>query len=238
MLRKLISVSAEIGWFNTVLHGLNRLFATLGMPLRIIRYRFTAQPIAATSLLPPRRGTAIDVRMLAEGDPALSKLPLTPEVLRYRFGQGAVCFGAFLEGEVAGCLWFCFGRYDEDEVRCLYLTYPPEKTVWDFDVYVAPAARGGFTFVRMWDVANAYLRQRGVRWSLSRISAFNPGSLRAHARLGARPTSSVSFLKAGRWQLMLAGQAPFIHLSTGIGSTPALTIRAPCKPPMKPFCNS
>jgi hypothetical protein len=54
---------------------------------------------------------------------------------------------------------------------------PSGKAVWDFDVYVVPAYRLGYTFLKLWDTANAHLRSLGVRWTLSRISAFNAGSL-------------------------------------------------------------
>src|SRR3546814_8885793 len=58
---------------------------------------------------------------------------------------------------------------------------------WSSDVCSSDLAqRSGPAFGRLWDEANAFLRQQGVACSWSRISAFNPASLASHARLGAR----------------------------------------------------
>jgi len=103
--------------------------------------------------------------------------------------------------------------YSEDVVRARYLLPPSGKTAWDFDVYVVPEERLGFTFPRLWDTAYEYLREKGIRWSLSRISAFNPASLAAHRRLGARRIGSATFLLLGGAQLMLSSFRPYLHLS-------------------------
>ena len=44
----------------------------------------------------------------------------------------------------------------------------------------------------LWGKANQHLRNEGVEWSFSRISAFNPGSLHAHSKLGIRILFSAS----------------------------------------------
>ena len=125
------------------------------------------------------------------------------------------------------CLWLCLGPYDEDEVRCRFVCEPEENTVWDFDVYVCPEARAGFVFARLWDEANAFLGKRGIAWSISRISAFNPGSLASHAGLGARRTAAATYLKLGRWQIMVADVPPYVHLSTDPVSVPRLRVTPP-----------
>jgi len=94
-------------------------------------------------------------------------------------------------------------------------------------VYVDPAFRMGRLFARLWDTANRYLRERGVDWSLSRISAFNPESLQAHARLGLRRLGSATFVCAGRVQLAVLTMPPFVHLSLSPASRPTVRLRAP-----------
>lgn len=227
MIDKLRANIAELGGCNALLWCVGRGFGRLGLPVRFVRYYFVAQPVPDRPALGERRGRTIAVRRLAPDDPALAQLPLTQDVLDYRFGQGAVCFAAFNGAEVLGCLWFCFGTYREDEVRCLYRLQPAHMTAWDFDVYVSPPARGTFAFLRLWDEANAYLRARGARWSLSRISAFNPASLTAHARLGARRTGSALFLLAGPLQLAFLRRRPWLHLSGPRGGGPEIPVRAP-----------
>ncbi len=154
-------------------------------------------------------------------------LPLDEAVLAYRASQGAVCFAAFKEEDVIGCLWLCLSPYDEDEVRCRYRPAPAGEASWDFDVYLMPAHRSGLGFARLWDEANAYLRQRGIAFSWSRISAFNPTSLASHARLGARVAGQATFLRLGPCQLMLASLPPRWHLSFRPTDRPSITLQNP-----------
>jgi hypothetical protein len=216
----------ELGRFNALYWSFNRLFDGLRVPCRIYRYLFMAQPVATAPFLPSRLGQAIDIRILQPTDDALADLPIEGSVLRYRFAQNAVCFGAFQDNAIVGCLWLCLASYKEDEVRCRYKLSPENATAWDFDVYVAPAARGGFAFLKLWDAANAYLHAQGVTWSLSRISAFNPESLRAHQKLGARRFASAVFVQLGRLQLMVSPVRPCVHLSVSSSQTPTLALSA------------
>ena len=195
-----------------------------GTPFGVYAYRLVAQPVAPRPLLPPTRGRTIEIRMMERGDPAFAGLPLTAAVLDYRFGQGAVCLGAFKGGVAIGCLWLRLGPYLEDEVRCRFV---PRDASWDFDVYLHPEHRVGFGFARLWDEANAYLRARGLAWSISRISVLNTKSLAAHDKLGIRPLGTAAFVKLGALQVMLATLAPFVHVSLSAASAPTLVLQAP-----------
>jgi hypothetical protein len=195
-----------------------------GTPFGLQVYRLVAQPVLAKSLLPPSRGRTIEVRLMERGDPAFAALPLTQAVLNYRFDQGAVCLGAFKGGNVIGCLWLCLGPYLEDEVRCRFV---PEGASWDFDVYLHPEHRVGFGFARLWDEANAYLRARGLHWSISRINVLNTKSLAAHDKLGIRTLATAVFMRLGPLQIMLTDIAPFIGLSLSEVSAPTLRLHAP-----------
>lgn len=227
MFRKFNAATAELGRLNAVLYAAGRLLSRLSGELRLYRYYIVAQPVPDQPLLPARRGRSIEVDRIGAGHRGFVRLPLTEDVITYRFAQDAVCFGAFRNGEIQGCLWLCLGPYDEDEVRCRFVREPEESTVWDFDVYVCPEARGGFVFARLWDEANAFLRERGIAWSISRISAFNPGSLASHTALGARRTATATYLKLWRWQIMVADVPPYVHLSTKAGSVPRLRVTPP-----------
>ncbi|GAA0596834.1 hypothetical protein [Caenispirillum bisanense] len=226
--RRLWATVEELGGGTAVLYWLHRAFLRLRLPLSLKRYLFVLQPVPAAPLLKPHRGRAIVVRPVAAGEPCLLDLPLTQAVLDFRFGQGAICFGAFIDDRIVGCLWLVLGPYDEDDVRCRFVRRPAALASWDFDVWVHPDHRSGFTFGRLWDTANAFLRERGVAWSASRISAFNVASLRSHAALGARVVGSATYLSAGRLQLMLSGFRPFLDLS--LRRRPALVIPVPDAP--------
>src|SRR3546814_5387739 len=127
-----------------------------------LRYHLVAQPVAAKPLLPAGRGRSIAVRRLDPRDPLLLALPLEETVLAYRAAQGALCFGAFKQDEIIGCLWLCLSGYEEDEVRCCYRLAPAGKASWDFDVYLAQATRRGLGIARLWDEANAFPPHRGA----------------------------------------------------------------------------
>ena len=197
-----------------------------GTPFGVHAYRLVAQPVAPKPLLPPARGRTIEIRRMEREDPGFAGLPLTQAVLDYRFGQGAVCLGAFKGGAVIGCLWLCLGPYLEDEVRCRFV---PQDASWDFDVYLVPEYRVGFGFARLWDEANAFLRAHGLHWSVSRISVINTKSLAAHDKLGTRTLGTTAYLRVGPAQLMLANLAPFIHLSFSTAGAPTLHLRAPAE---------
>lgn len=101
-----------------------------------------------------------------------------------RFGQGAECLALYCGDRVVATLWFLVGPYLEDEVRCRFVPLPAGQCSWDFDVFVDPAHRITGAFAALWDAADAELARRGVIASLSRISAFNPASLRGPGRPG------------------------------------------------------
>lgn len=209
------------GWFNTSLFILNKLLVSVSKGhMRLHRYYLIAQPVAKTPLLAQGRGKKIEVRLIQEEDEITQQFPRPSTAIRARFEQGAKCLAAFKEGRFIGFLWLLMGSYQEDEVRARYIPLPSGESAWDFDVYVAPDFRLGLTFLRLWDHANHILRENNVLWSCSRISAFNTGSLGAHARLGTLSLGSAVFFCAGPWQATFASISPYLHLSSHAGSFP------------------
>jgi len=209
------------GWFNLGLFVLNRIVVTLSRgSWRLYRYHLIAQPVASTALLPSGRGKKIEIRLIDEQDEVIAHFPRPAEAIKERFRQGAKCLVAFKEGQFAGFLWLLLGSYQEDEVRARYTPLPRKRAAWDFDVYVEPDSRLGFTFLRLWDEANKFLTCHGISWSCSRISAFNTGSLSAHARFGTLSLGSAIFFYAARWPITLASISPYLHLSSHPGSFP------------------
>lgn len=225
---RLRATVAELGGPNALLYWISRALARAGGAVRLHRYVFVLQPVPDGPLLKPHRGRTITIEPLTRDDPRLFELPLTRDVMDYRFDQGAACLAAMKDGRVIGCLWLCLGPYDEDEVRCRYVRQPEGVASWDFDVYVHPDHRAGFAFGRLWDAANALLRERGVRYSASRISAFNSASLRSHAALGARPVGRATFLRIGsRLQVMVSDLTPRLNVSWRADRPPRLIIPCP-----------
>jgi hypothetical protein len=193
----------------------------------LTKYNFMAQPVPAAGAR--IRSKDIVVSEVHAGDPRLVQFERTADELASRFAAGATCLAAWHGETLAGFLWFTERPYDEEEVRCTFRIDPRDRAVWDFDVHIVPRYRFGRTFALLWDSAFANLRVRGVRWSISRVTAFNPESMRAHQRLGARPTGWAVFFVWGSVHVTLSSlgglkcrwlqQRPF----------PVVQIRAPAE---------
>jgi hypothetical protein len=220
----------QLGWLNGILFLTSRVLEKLsGGSCKIVKYWVVAQPVA---LSPDRRQdrpvvARLRVELSSPSHPLVHHSPRPMEVIGRRFRDGAVCFVATFEGSFAGFLWIQQGPYEEDEVRCLFAPEPAQRVAWDFDVYVEPRFRLGRAFSELWSAAQRYLAERGYTWTMSRISAFNPQSLRVHERLGARKVASALFLLAGRLQISMLTKRPFVHVSMRARSRPTLRVAAP-----------
>jgi hypothetical protein len=221
-------VFAELGPLDASLYLASRILDKFsGGRIRLIKYHVVAQPVPGTGggVLRPDRNTRID--FAAPDSPLCVHFPRPPHVIGQRYASGAVCIAAESGGRFAGFLWLRRSGYDEDEVRCRYVLDDPERSVWDFDVYVEPSFRLGRTMARLWQAADRHLVAQGVQWSFSRISAFNASSLGAHARLGLVRCHTATFLLVGQSQLAFVPQWPFVHASLRDSQRPTIRLRAP-----------
>ncbi len=219
----------QIGWLNGIVYAL-ALFvqrASKGR-WRLFKYKIVAQAVPDVALC-GKRGRQIDVRCLRQAKDLPLGFPRPPEIIAMRYRQQARCLAAFREGHFAGWLWLCLGPYQEDEVRARFTPLAPDAA-WDFDVSVMPEHQLGLVFARLWDEANRLLTQAGVRWSCSRISAFNRASMAAHARIGTTHLGHAVFLCCGNWQWTVSTLAPHFHLSRSPDSFPQFRLETPCPP--------
>jgi hypothetical protein len=154
-------------------------------------------------------------------------MPARAQIKESRFDQGAVCLGTYKKGKLIGYVWLNFGPYREDEVRCLYTTGDESHSAFDFDIYLFPEHRMSLGFMAIWHGANEYLRDRGVAFTFSRMTRFNLGSRRAHARFGVKTVGRALFLRAWRCECMLATLPPYVYVSLSEGRGPTLTLREP-----------
>jgi len=216
VLKKWQKLCKEMGTYNALLYGLHRVLSAISRGRAgIERFIFVAQPVTAQPHIPPHKTTTSIVKTLSPGDPLLAQCMRPADVIEARFAQGAHCLAIVKDDQLQAAIWLIQHHYDEDVVRARFVLPPSGIAAWDFDVYVAPKYRLGFTFLRLWDAANAYLREAGVAWSYSRITAFNLGSLASHSRLGAKPFGSATFLTLGPIQIMISTLRPWLHLSLG-----------------------
>ena len=216
MLTKFRQLRTDMGTLNALLYGLHRVLSIVsGGRAGIERFIFVAQPVPDQPHIPSDKKTTSVVKTLLPGDALLAQCMRPEAVIAARFAQGAKCLAIVKDDQLQAAIWLIHGHSDGDVVRARFVLPRSGTAAWDFDVYVAPKYRLGFTFLRLWDAANAYLREAGVMWSYSRITAFNLGSLASHSRLGASPFGDATFLTLGPVQLMISTLRPWLHISLG-----------------------
>ena len=208
--QRLRSLVRELGASTAVLYLLDRLLGRISSKCGFYYYLFVAQPLADKPRLPLTRGKAFTFRLIQAPEPLLHSLGRPSAVIDERFAQGAKCLAATKNGGLAGCIWFVHGAYAEDEVSVDFLLPQDGCCVWDFDVFVAESERLGFLFAKQWDAFDALLKPQGIRYTVSRINAFNQRSIASHRSLGAQVCGQALFLRLGRFQWMLSNRRPFI----------------------------
>ena len=226
-IKNIINTFRELGVLNGFLYLAARSFNCCNNRCNLFKYYLVAQPVCETARLSGQRGKSIVVRRVEHKDAALKQMSRPVKTIEQRFAQGSICLGAFKGSELAGYMWLHFSAYPEDEVRCLFAPEPESDTAWDFDIHIFPKYRLGYTFSRLWDEADALLRARNIRWTMSRISAFNSASLASHLRMGLKSIGSAIYIVGFQYQLMLATIPPYLHFSSTPGSYPTLRLRAP-----------
>jgi hypothetical protein len=213
VLQRLTGAFREFGLPTGLLYVLSRALQTISPRLDLYVYELVVQPLPQEPLLPERLRDAFQIREIRAGNPDIDLMPARPDVKDSRFAQGAISLGAYRRNALIGYLWLCSVAYEEDEVRCTYVLASPERSMFDFDVYIFPEYRLGRGFMALWDGASDHLRARGIDYTFSRLSLFNLPSRRAHARLGSKRVASASFLKIGTVEVMFATIRPFLHVS-------------------------
>lgn len=213
MWRRLAGPFREFGWRDGALYSLDRVLRGVSANCGLYVYDLMVQPIGAEPLLAPQRLKNLRFSEIPRGHPDIDRMPAREDIKALRFEQGAKCLGVYRKEQLIGFVWLCFGAYDEDEVRCTYRLLQPDRSVFDFDLYVFPEHRMGTAFMAIWHGANAYLSERGIEHTFSRVTRFNLASRRSHAQLGAARTGVAAFLKLWRIELMGASVAPWFALT-------------------------
>lgn len=224
---RLKSVIADLGWITGTMFAFAEVLRRFCPFFSIAKYYVVAQPITEQRLLPANRGKDIEVLQIDHDHPLISQLPRPRDEIVRRFSGGARCFLATRRDRIIGHLWITRSPYREMVHRCEFAPQSPDRTAWDFDMWIAPDERLGLAFAKLWDQCNSYLRERGVAWTCSRVSAFNLASLKAHGRLGMRVMHTMIYLGAGSIELLIADVAPFCSLSFSPRTVPVIEVTAP-----------
>ncbi len=197
-------MAVQQGWTVAWLYAAHRVLTAVSKGRAgVVAYELVAQPVGAGKLDTVRDDPNTVIDIVTATDTLVHAFPRPLVVNQGRWAQGATCYAATVKGDFAGTIWIQKNLYQEDEVRCDFVL-PDPQTVWDFDVYVVPRLRLGRTMGRLWKAVDAALVRQGVRWTFSRISCFNPESLKAHSRLGAIAVGQIIVLRLGPIQCSYA----------------------------------
>ncbi len=172
-----------------------------GFGIGMDNFYLVVQPVPQKPLA-GRLGRNIEIRAIGPEDYREAWFPRPQKFIDLRFEQGARCWVAFKKGEAVGCIWIMPGAFREDIARIRVVPLPEGEAAWDFDIYIDESMRMGRLFGQLWDVASAWMREQGFRWTASRIDATNEASLRAHERLGARRALHVRIYQWAGFELL------------------------------------
>lgn len=223
MLNRVRDKVRSLGWTDTLWFIVDSLLrrASFGS-VKVIKYYFVAQPVSGVAANPARPLGGTRLYVATGADQIIGQARRPPQTLQSRFDQRSRCVVAERDSQLAGFIWLCPDSYREDEVRCVYRWAPAQDAVWDYDVFIAPPFRMGRLFSRLWERAHALLAAENVRRTLSRIDAFNAGSLAVHRKLGARDVARGWFMLIGPAQITISSVAPYWHVSLRDADAPQL----------------
>lgn len=218
----------ELGPRTGLLYLLHRLLQAISAGhARVVPYTFYAQPIGRGSVGSVRDDPNAQVDETLPGDEISRCFPRPADVNLQRWQAGSRCFHITVKDQFGGHIWISRDTHNEDEVRCRYVLPGGGTAVWDFDVYVEPRLRMGRTLARLWKAVDADLARQGVRWSFSRISRFNPGSVAAHQRLGAQPVGHATFIVMGQLEAALLPGSLLPQLTWASRNRPEVQLEPP-----------
>ncbi len=213
IIQKLIALFRELGFLVGVLYLFDKGLKQVSPNLRLLSHALMVQPISNKPLLPPSMKKIFEYREIKPGDKHLNNMPRPMTIIEYRFNQKAICLGLFKKEELIGYIWFCFNSYKEDEARCIYLLEPKNESVFDYDLYIFPEHRLGLAFIALWDEANRFLHERGIKQTYSRLTQSNIASHKAHEHFGWKRVAQAFYFKAWRFELMLTTTSPYLGFS-------------------------
>ena len=223
MFESLKKLHQELGTAPTLTYLSSRFLNKISRGLDVHHYIFYSQARLTESRLAIARRNRYEFIWLNQYDTILEQLERPKAVFEDRFQQGAICLAAVNNGLFLGCIWLLQRQYIEDEIRAIYRF--TDNAVWDFDVYIIPKKRLTPLFAALWDCADEWMKNQKIDYSLSRISAHNPASVKAHQSTGAKPVGWAIAVTLFNWQISFASTKPKLHISTTNKNAPTWLIK-------------
>ena len=206
MINRLKKLHKELGTVPTLSYLCGEILARCSNKFDLHHYHFYAQPVKTSSRVPVRKRGRYQFEWLDSYSEILDALGRPVNIIESRFKQGATCLVAKEDEKFLGCLWLVRYQYIEDEIRATYKF--PDYAAWDFDVYVIPKKRLTPLFAILWDIADSWMIERGIHYSLSRINAHNQNSVRSHESAGAIKIGWAIAINFYQWQFTISTHAP------------------------------
>lgn len=225
-MNKLRNLYVQLGFVDCFWYLVGRFLKMVVPCVSYHRYRLFSQKVL-TDISRKNIHPSVKIRQVGEKEYQVDWFSRPKNVIASRFAQNAICFVAFKNDDPVACLWIVMGSYMEDEVKCKFVPTPFNMTAWDFDVYIKPEYRLGRVFSYLWNEANRFMRMHDIKWTMSRIDAFNTQSMRSHKRMGAVCLGGLTFIGFGKFQLMISTVHPFLHVSLSDLSYPEIKLVAP-----------
>jgi hypothetical protein len=193
---------------GTPAYYLNRLFNLLKVG-QVNRYIFVQLEIENLPAIP----RSYEIVELCAGDHRLVPFAKADPVQSWRFGQGCICVGAIMGGELVGVAWLALAQFKEDEVRATYVLAP--DSAWDLGLEVGDEYRRTRAVLAVLGGLRQAMQARNIRRTVSRIADANVASLGLHEKLKAKRIGSAFFVRFGRMQICFSGllRAPHISFS-------------------------
>jgi hypothetical protein len=210
-MKRIKSLIQQLGYSSTASYLTSRaLVKFFGIYMQ--HYKFYSQPVHSKPRVARSKLDRYEFTWIDKPEKILDQLDRPKNIIEDRFNQGSICLIAKQQDSLQGCLWFVRSKYIEDDVRATY--YFSENRVWDYDVYVTPKKRFTILFAALWDTADAWMKEHNIASTLSRISVYNPQSIRSHEAAGAKQIGWMIAIVIKNWQLTISDRSPKLHFSS------------------------
>ena len=117
-------------------------------------------------------------------------LDLREAMVRDAFARGDACVGAFLEGRLAGYVWFAYEQAPHvNGVR----VQVPSQAIYRFKSFVRPACRGRGIAPALYGAADALVARPGRESVVNCIAVQNGASIAASLKSGGAPLGWLAY---------------------------------------------
>lgn len=177
-----------------------------GIGMRLLRqlgYRRTGwfvHPIdQSASDVPSEPGVTVALLALEDAAAYRTFRPTSVDgIFERRLDDGHVCFGAWIDGEIAAASWVATGRAWAEDLAC-WIDLEPDE-IYIYGSGTLPKYRGRRLHGLLSRYLIAYYRERGFRHAICIIRVTNKPAIKSRVRSGYRRTGTIVTYGIGKWR--------------------------------------